>query len=42
MLDLKWFENQSTHKVLTCFVYVLVIWSDCGWSLGEAANFHFT
>ena len=33
-------------QVFNCFVYVcvcvLMMWSDCGWSLGEGANFHFS
>ena len=30
-LELMW--SQDICKVFTCFVCVLMIWSDCGWSL---------
>ena len=38
-LELKWSQDKSIHKVFTCFVCVLMMWSDWGWSLGEGANF---
>ena len=40
-LELKWSQDKSIRKVFTCFVCVLMMWSDWGWSLGEGANFYF-
>ena len=33
--------GQSIRTVFACFVCVLMMWSDWGWSLGEGANFDF-
>ena len=41
-LELKWSQDKSIRKVFTCFVCVLMIWSDWGWSLGEVENFNFS
>ena len=42
-LELKWFlQDKSICKVFTCFVRVLMMWSDWGWRLGEGANFYFS
>ena len=41
-LELKWSQDKSIRKVFTCFVCVLMMWSDWGWSLGEGANFYFS
>ena len=38
-LELKLSQDKSVHKVFTCFVCVLMMWSDWGWSLGEGAHF---
>ena len=39
-LELKWSQDKSIRKVFTCFVCVLMMWSDWGWSLGEGANYY--
>ena len=36
-LELKWSQDKPRRKVFTCFVYVLMMYSDCGWSLEEGA-----
>ena len=40
-LGMIWSQDKSMRKVFTCFVCVLMMWSDCGWSLGEGGNLLF-
>ena len=32
-------KEVSLYCQVGCLSYVLIIWSECGWSLGEGANF---
>ena len=42
-LEVKWSQDKSIiSKGFTCFVCVLMMWSDWGWSLEENANFYFS
>ena len=36
---MKWFHDKSICTAFTCFVYVLMMWSDCLWSLGAVQIF---